>query len=92
MREFLRLGSQIDKEKPAVDTAAGAGFPFREQKTTDEHTRGRIQINWKSKRKGSLQVHSQNRYTSVETGCHVSVPPFYSKKSEEHVIADPSKH
>jgi hypothetical protein len=77
VREFIKRGSPIVKQKAAVDAAAEAGFPCREQKTTgDEYTRGRIQINWKSKRKGSLQVRSQNRYASVETGCHVSGPPL----------------
>jgi hypothetical protein len=51
VREFIRLGSPIEKQKATVDTAAGVGSSFREQKTTDKHTRGRIQINWKSKEK-----------------------------------------
>jgi hypothetical protein len=77
VREFIKEGSPIVKQKAAVFTAAEAGFPFREQKTTgNEYTRGNILINWKSTRKESLQVHSQNRYASVATGCHVSGPPL----------------
>jgi hypothetical protein len=39
VREFIILGSPIVKQKAAVDTAAGAGFPCREQKTTgNEYT------------------------------------------------------